>query len=66
MFDTLVGSNIVAERRFEGKKKEQRLDRIKRKYVKRILGLDIETLNYILTKETKMKKLNLKIRKKSH
>lgn len=37
-----------------GWKNETRLDRIKRKYVKWILGLDRKTPNYILIEETKM------------
>lgn len=37
-----------------GWKNETRLDRIERKYVKWILGLDRKTPNYILIEETKM------------
>lgn len=65
MFDTLVGSVALYGAKIWGWKKEERLSRIKRKYVKWILGLDIRTPNYILTEETKMKESSLETKKRT-
>lgn len=46
-------------------KKEERIDRIQRKYVKWILGLDRRTPNYILMEETKMKELSMEAMKRA-
>lgn len=65
MFDALVGNVALYGAEIWGWKKEERLDRIKRKYVKWILGLNIRTPNYILTEETKMKELCMEARKRA-
>ncbi|KAM0724674.1 hypothetical protein ACS0PU_009058 [Formica fusca] len=65
MFDALVGSVALYGAEIWGWKKEERLDRIKRKYVKWILGLNIRTPSYILTEETKMKELSMEARKRA-
>lgn len=48
-----------------GWRNEARLDRIKRKYIKWILGLDRVTPNYIVIEETKMKKIRTKAVKRT-
>jgi len=42
-----------------GWKKEERLDKVTRKYMKWILGLDRRTPNYIIKEETKMKEIKI-------
>ncbi|XP_067211780.1 uncharacterized protein [Linepithema humile] len=59
MFNALVGSIALYGAEIWGWNKEERLDRIKRKYVKWILGLDRKTPNYILKEETKMRELRM-------
>ena len=59
MFNALVGSVALYGAEIWGWGNEERMDGIKRKYVKWILGLDRRTPNYILVEETKMKELNL-------
>lgn len=48
-----------------GWRNNDRVDKIKRKYEKWILDLDVRTPNYILTEETKMKELRLKAVKRA-
>lgn len=43
-----------------GRKREESLDRITRKYLKWILGLDITTPNYILMEKSKVKEMKVK------
>lgn len=59
MFNALVGSIALYGAEIWGWNKEERIDRIKRKYVKWTLGLDRRTPNYILKEETKMKELRM-------
>jgi len=59
MYNALVGSVALYGAEIWGWKKEERLDKITRKYVKWILGLDRRTPNYIVKEETKMKELRL-------
>lgn len=63
MFNTLVGSIALYETEVWGWRNENRVDKIKRKYEKWILGLDIRTPNYILAEEIKTKELRLEVRK---
>lgn len=65
MFDALVGSVALYGAEIWGWKNETRLDRIKRKYVKWILGLDIRTPNYILIEETKMIEIRIEAIKRA-
>lgn len=58
-FDALVGSVLLYGAKIWEWKNEARIDRIKRKYIKWILGLDRTTPNYILVKEIKMIELRL-------
>lgn len=51
----MVGSVALYGTEIWGWKNKARLDRIKRKYIKWILGLDRTTPNYILVEETKIK-----------
>lgn len=44
---------------------EERMEKIKRKYIKWILKLDRRTPNYILEKETKMKELRMEAIKRA-
>lgn len=59
MFDALIGSVLLYGAEIWGWKNEARIDRIKRKYIKWILGLDRTTSNYIFMEETKMIELRL-------
>jgi len=54
MFDALLSSMALYGAEICGWKNERKLDKIKRKYVKWVLGLDRKTPNYILVEETKM------------
>lgn len=49
----------------EGWGNEERMEKIKRKYIKWILKLDRRTPNYILEKETKMKELRMEAIKRA-
>lgn len=55
MFDSLVESVALYRAEIWGWQYDNRLDKLKRKYVKWILGLDRRTPNYIVIEETKMK-----------
>lgn len=57
MFESLVENIALYGAEVWGWRYDDRLDVIKRKYVKWILGLDKGTPNYILVEETKMKEL---------
>lgn len=57
MFNALVGSVAPYEAEIWGWGNEERMEKIKRKYIKWILKLDRRTTNYILEEETKMKEL---------
>lgn len=65
MFDALVGSVALYGAEVWGWRNEARLDRIKRKYIKWILGLDRVTLNYIVIEETKMKEIRTEVVKRA-
>lgn len=65
MFDTLVGSVALYGAEIWGWTGDARLDTIKRKYTKWILGLDRTTPNYILKEETKMEKIRTKALKRA-
>jgi len=65
MFESLVGSVALFGAEIWGWTNENRLDKIKRKYVKWILNLDARTPNYILIEETKMKELRIKAIKRA-
>ena len=58
MFKALVGSVALYGTEIWGWGNEERIDGIKRKYTKCILGLDRRTPNYILIEETKMEELS--------
>ncbi|XP_043583375.1 uncharacterized protein LOC122568089, partial [Bombus pyrosoma] len=60
MFGTLVESVALFGAEVWGWNMEGRLDRIKRRYVKWILGLDMTTPNYILIEECKLKEIKEK------
>lgn len=57
MFEALVGSVALYGAEIWGWTNDARLDRIKRKYVKWILGLDRTTPNHILVEETKLREI---------
>ncbi|XP_043597276.1 uncharacterized protein LOC122574134 [Bombus pyrosoma] len=57
MFGALVESVALFGAEVWGWNMEERLDRIKRGYVKWILGLDRTTPNYILTEECKLEEI---------
>jgi len=57
MFNALVGSVALYGTEIWGWGNEERMEKIKRKYIKWILKLDRRTPNYILEEETKMKEL---------
>lgn len=59
MFEALVESVALCAEIW-GWKTEERLDKIKRKYVKWTLGLDRRTPNYIIMEETKMKEVKMR------
>jgi len=65
MFESLVGSVALFGAEVWGWINENRLDKIKRKYVKWILNLDARTPNYILIEETKMKELRIQAIKRA-
>lgn len=65
MFDALVGSVALYGAEIWRWRNEERLDRIKRKYIKWILGLDRSTPNYIVIEETKMKELKTEAMKRA-
>lgn len=65
MFNTLVGSVVLYGAEIWGWTRDGRMDGIKRKYVKWILGLDRRTSNYILVEETKMKELRMEALEKA-
>jgi len=59
MFNALVGSVALYGAEIWGWKKDERLDKVMRKYMKWILGLDRRTPNYIVKEETKMKEIKI-------
>lgn len=65
MFNALVGSIALYGTEVWGWRNENRVDKIKRKYEKWILGLDIRTPNYILAEEIKTKELKLEAVKRA-
>lgn len=65
MFEALVESIALYGAEIWRWKKEERLDKIQRKYVKWILGLDRTTPNYIVTQETKLRELSLEATKRA-
>lgn len=60
MFESLVESVALYGPEIWGWQYDNRLDGIKRKYVKWILGLDKRTPNYILVKETKIREIKMR------
>lgn len=60
MFESLVENVALYGAEIWGWQYENRLDIIKRKYVKWILGLDRGTPNYTLLEETKMREIRMK------
>lgn len=64
MFNALVGSIALYGTEVRGWRNEERVDSVKKKYVKWILGLDRRTPNYILVEETKMRELRLEAMKR--
>ncbi|XP_071572662.1 uncharacterized protein [Temnothorax nylanderi] len=65
MFDSIVGSIALYGAEVWGWRNDERLDKVKKKYVKWILGLDRRTPNYILIEETKMRELRLEALKRA-
>jgi len=59
MFNALMSSVALYGAEIWGWKKEERLDKVARKYMKWILGLDKKTPNYTIKKETKMKEIKI-------
>lgn len=59
MFDALVGSIALYGAEIWGWREEEKIDKIKRRYVKWVLGLDIRTPNYIVIEETKVRELGM-------
>lgn len=55
MFNALVGSIALYGAEIWGWREEERMDKISRRYVKWVLGLDIRTPNYIVMEKTKIK-----------
>ena len=55
MFDALVGSIALYGAEIWGWREEEKMDKLKRRYIKWVLGLDIRTPNYIVTEETKVR-----------
>lgn len=53
IFKSLIDSVVLYRAEIQGWGEEGRIDRIKRKYVKWVLGLDGRTSNYILMEESK-------------
>lgn len=60
MFESLVESIALYGAEIRGWQYEDRLDRIKRKYVKWILELNRGTPNYILLEETMIREIKMK------
>lgn len=54
MFNALVGSIALYGAEIWGWREEEKMNKIKRRYVKWVLGLDI-TPNYIVIEETKVR-----------
>lgn len=65
MFNALVGSVMLYGAEVWRWRNDDRVDKIKRKYEKWILGLDVRTPNYILAEETKTKELRLEAVKRA-
>ncbi|XP_043579742.1 uncharacterized protein LOC122566489 isoform X1 [Bombus pyrosoma] len=65
MFGALVESVVLFGAEVWGWNMEERLDRIKRRYVKWILGLDLTTPNYILIEECKLEEIKEKALKRA-
>ena len=65
MFGALVESVALFGADVWGWNVEERLDRIQRRYVKWILGLDMTTSNYILIKECKLIEIKEKALKRA-
>ncbi|XP_043583626.1 vicilin-like seed storage protein At2g18540 [Bombus pyrosoma] len=65
MFEALVESVALFGAEVWGWNMEEALDRIKRGYVKWILGLDRTTPNYILTEECKVEEIKVKALKRA-
>nr|XP_033199709.1 uncharacterized protein LOC117162008 [Bombus vancouverensis nearcticus] len=65
MFGALVGSVALFGSEVWAWNMEERLDRIERRYVKWILGLDMTTPNYILIEECKLKGIKEKVLKRA-
>lgn len=65
MFGALVRSIALYGAEIWGWKKEEKIERIKRKYIKWVLGLDYRTPNYILTEETKERELGVEALKRA-
>ncbi|XP_043588299.1 uncharacterized protein LOC122570268 [Bombus pyrosoma] len=65
MFEALVESVALFGAEIWGWNMEKSLDRIKRGYVKWILGLDRTTPNYILTEECKIEEIKVKALKRA-
>jgi len=65
MFNALVGSMALYGAEIWGWKKEEKLDKVARKYMKWILGLDRRTPNYIIKEETKMKEIKIEAIKRA-
>ncbi|XP_071636284.1 uncharacterized protein [Temnothorax longispinosus] len=60
MFEALIESVVLYGAEIWGWLYESRLDVIKRKYVKWILGLDRRTPNYIVSEEAKIKEIKMR------
>ncbi|XP_043583307.1 uncharacterized protein LOC122568058 isoform X2 [Bombus pyrosoma] len=65
MFEALVESMALFGAEVWGWNMEETLDRIKREYIKWILGLDRTTPNYILTEECKIEEIKVKALKRA-
>lgn len=65
MFNALIGSVALYGVEIWGWRMDERLDEIKRKSVKWILGLDRRTPNYIVLEETKMEESRMEALKRA-
>ena len=65
LFNALVGSIMLYGAEIWGWGNEERIDKVTRKYVKWVLGLDGKTPNHILIEETKIKELRLEAKKRA-
>lgn len=65
MFEALVESTGLSGAEIWGWRKEERLNEIKRKYMKWILGLERATPNYILIEEGKITETKIKAMKRA-